>query len=143
MDEDNYIESRVDDQVDWYDEKSVWNQRWSKRLQVAVIVSAALVPFLAGFTADLWAKISVGLLGVLIAAVSALIGLYRFQEHWVEYRATCESLKHEKFLFLTKTQPYNGESPFGLFVARIEGLVSKEHSNWVQLMKGQPEEAQE
>ncbi len=143
MDEKEYIESRVDDQVAWYGGKSVWNQKWFKRLQVAVIFSAALVPLLAGFTAEMWAKISVGLLGVLIAAVSALIGLYRFQEHWVEYRVTCESLKHEKYLYLTKTQPYNGESPFTLFVARIEGLVSKEHSSWVQLRRGQPDEAQE
>ena len=45
----NYLTDRVDDQIDWYDKKSSWNQRMFKQLQILQIVAAASIPFLTGF----------------------------------------------------------------------------------------------
>jgi len=83
----------------------------------------------------LYLKIIVGLLGLVIAAITAVLGLYQFQENWLEYRTTCETLRHEKYLFLAKASPYNKEEPFLLLVERIEGLISKENTNWQSYMK--------
>jgi hypothetical protein len=44
-----YVEQRIDDQIGWYDRKSVTNKRWFKRLRFAEIVAAATIPFLSGF----------------------------------------------------------------------------------------------
>jgi Protein of unknown function (DUF4231) len=44
-----YIEQRLNDQMGWYDGKSVTNQRWFRRLRFAEIVVAATIPFLSGF----------------------------------------------------------------------------------------------
>ena len=44
-----YIKERLDNQIDWYDKKSVKSQKWFKRLQLIVIVSSATIPFLSGY----------------------------------------------------------------------------------------------
>lgn len=145
MTENEYIETRLDDQIAWYDRKSQWNQRVFKRLQVIQIVAAALIPFLAGFTtADGgWARWTVGLLGVLIAAIAGVQGLYRFQEQWIQYRGTCESLRHERYLFLAGVAPYDGKDAFRLLVKRVEACISREHGEWSQLMSEQGEHGRE
>ena len=50
----------------------------------------------------------------------------------IKYRTACESLKQEKYLFLTNTPPYHmdGDENQQLFVQRVETLVSKEIINW-------------
>ncbi len=135
--QDDYFSERLNNQIDWYDRKSIQSQRWFKRLQVIVIVSSATIPFLSGYMDEetLYLKIAVGLLGLLIAAITAVLGLYQFQENWLEYRTTCETLRHEKYLFLAKAAPYNEEEPFLLLVERVEGLISKENTNWQSYMK--------
>ncbi|MEN8175826.1 MAG: SLATT domain-containing protein [Pseudomonadota bacterium] len=50
MDENDYITRRVDDQIAWYDNKSVWNQRIYKRLRIIEILCASTIPLIAGFT---------------------------------------------------------------------------------------------
>jgi hypothetical protein len=143
MNEEDYLKDRLDDQIGWYDRKSTQNQSWFKRLQVISIIAAASIPFLSGYITEtsIALKIATGLLGLLVAAITAVLGLYKFQENWLEYRTTCESLKHEKYLFLTDTDPYHVEQPFQLLVQRVENLISKENTNWSQYMS-KPEEAE-
>lgn len=81
-----------------------------------------------------------GILGLAIAVITAVVSLCQFQENWVEYRTTCESLKHEKFLFLTKTEPYNVDTPFPLLVQHIESMISKENTTWSQCIRPQKKE---
>ena len=137
LSQEDFLKVRVDDQIDWYDTTSQANQRWYKRLRVAEIVAAASIPFLAGYISpDMpWTQVVAGLLGCFIAVAAAVISLYQFQDNWIEYRTTCESLRHEKFLFLTKTEPYNVETPFPLLVQRVESLISTENTKWSQHIK--------
>jgi len=133
MNEEKYISSRLDDQIGWYDQKSQSAQCWFKWLRGAEILAAAVIPLIAGFAkAPFPVTLVVGILGASIAIISAAISLNQFQENWTEYRTTCESLKHEKFLYLTKSEPYQEEEPFRLFVQRVESLISKENSAWSQ-----------
>ena len=136
-----YIEQRLNDQIVWYDRKSGTNQRWFKRLRFAEIVAAAIIPFLSGFAGNsLPIKIAIGALGVLVAVVASLLGLLQLQVHWIEYRATAESLRREKFLFLTQTEPYDTDNAFHLLVQRVEALLSKENTDWTQSMMKPPKE---
>lgn len=133
MNEEEYMTSRVDEQIDWYDRKSQTAQRWFKLLKAIEILSAAAIPLIAGFAKDPFpVTLSVGILGGVIVVLSSFSGLNQFQENWTGYRTTCESLKHEKFLFLAKGEPYHGDAPFRLFVQRTERLISKENSAWSQ-----------
>lgn len=139
MDETDYLKTRVDDQINWYDVKSRHSQLWYKALRIVEIVAAASIPFLTGYVTDAtpYFRTAVGLLGVLVAIIVAVIGLFQFQESWVEYRSTCESLKHEKFLFITRTEPYNVDAPFPLLVQRVESMISKENTTWSQYTQPQ------
>lgn len=133
MTPEKYIEERVDNQITWYDCKSQKAQRWFKRIRVSEILAAGAIPLFAGFGGgESWSVIVVAILGVTVTILASALSLNQFQENWIEYRTTCESLKHEKFLFLTQAEPYNDEDPFGLFVQRVESLISKENSAWSQ-----------
>ena len=137
-----YVEQRINDQIGWYDRKSTTNQRWFKRLRFAEIVAAAAIPFLSGFADNSFPiKIAIGALGVFVAVIASLLGLLQLQVHWIEYRATAESLRREKFLFLTQTAPYDEDDAFHLFVQRVEALLTKENTEWAQFMMKPPKSA--
>ncbi len=142
MKEDEYLKNRLEDQLVWYSEKSKHNQKWFKRLRLVEISSAALIPFLSGMGDKIvyfpWV---IGGLGMLIAMATATSTLFKYHENWIEYRTVSEQLKHEKFLYLTNSKPYDVEKKFGLLVGRIEYLISKENSVWAETIKKQSGEA--
>lgn len=137
MDEKKYFEERLDYQIEWYDSKSARHQTWFKGLRIIEILSAASIPFLTGYITDQTPnmRIVVGSLGVVIAVISGIVALFKFQEHWLQYRTTSESLKHNKYLYLTKTAPYDNGDAFNLLVKSVESLISKENSNWISYIK--------
>jgi len=134
--EEEYLKSRIDDQIDWYNRKSGINKRnnlWSKGL---VILFSGLISVLSGFPFDdnhTLKSILLGGLGALIAILSGLANLLKFSEKWVQYRTTAEALTQEKMLFGTLTGPYDEQpEPFKTLVERTESLISKEYSSWSQ-----------
>ena len=143
MDAAGYISDRLDDQIGWYDRKSLSNQNWYRGLRMVQVLAAALIPFLTAYLPPdkSTTQLFVGLLGVAIAIVTATLDLWRCQEHWIQYRTTCESLKKEKILFLTESEPYGDDAAtnFRLLVHRAETLISKENSNWPEHVR-QPKE---
>lgn len=131
MNEEEYLNDRLNDQIDWYDGKSQTNQKWFKKLRLLEIVAAAIIPFLAGIGANIpYYSIIIGALGVIIAVSAGLSALYKYHENWIEYRTTSETLKHEKYLFQAKCSPYDNDDAFCKLVQRVEGLISKENTQW-------------
>ena len=131
MNEDEYLNDRLNDQIDWYDKKSQTNQKWFKRLRLLEIVAAVIIPFLAGIGSNIpHYSIIIGGLGMIIAVSAGLSALYKYHENWIEYRTTSETLKHEKYLFQTKCSPYNNDNAFCQLVERVESLISKENTQW-------------
>jgi len=145
MDEQEYLKSRVDDQVQWYDKRSQAAKNRYRRLRIFEIVGAAVVPFLAAYAdKSVVVQVALGLLGVLLAVGAGLLSLDRYQEQWVEYRAASEALVREKTLFLTKTPPYDGAEPFKLLVQRAEAIMATENRSWMQAFRGDgPKEGSE
>lgn len=139
MTPEQYIEQRLQVEIDWYDQKSQNNQKAFKWLRIIEIAMASLIPFISGLILSIKdfsmiGTVLVGLFGVAISIIAGLLSLGRYQERWVEYRTTCESLKKERFLFETNVEPYNSENSFNLLVQRAETLISKENTNWAQYM---------
>lgn len=132
MIEEDYLKNRVEDQIKWYDSKSKHNKNCYNWLRGIEIVLAASIPVLTGvITIDfLWIKDTVAIVGSVIVIIASVISLLKLQENWIAYRIKCESLRHEKFLFLLKTKPYDIESAFSLFVQRVESLISSKNSKW-------------
>lgn len=130
MQKENPTTERLGTQIEWYDHKSNVNRRWFQWLKILEIVVAALIPFLS--TASVWPTL-VGYAGLLIVVLEGLQHLFQFQNNWTSYRSTCESLKHEKYLWLAKSGPYFGleDGDVILLADRIESLISQEHAKWV------------
>lgn len=119
---------RLEDQISWYDRKSIYNQRLFKALKVAQIVVAALVPVMAAGDAT---RTLLGALGAVVLILEGVQQLFQYQQNWLTYRSTCEALKHEKYLVLSAAGPYaHALRPQALLGERIEGLVSQEHAKW-------------
>jgi hypothetical protein len=138
-----YMESRLDDQIAWYDRKSLANQAAYKRLRLVEIIAAAMIPLLAGYVDRAEAiGMLIGALGLIVAVLAGIMGLFRFQESWGEYRTVAEALKQEKYLYLARAAPYDGEAPFESLVARVEGLLSSETEGWTRTIRKATEKDQ-
>ena len=97
--------SRLEEQIAWYDARSLRNQRLFKWLKLIEIAAAALIPVLAGLDVSVWAA---GALGAVIVVLEGLQHVNQYQNNWTAYRSTCEALKHEKS---TSTSPKRGRMP--------------------------------
>ena len=130
---DNPTMQRLEEQIAWYDTKSIQNQRTFKRVKIVQIVAAALVPLFAGLSLSAYAT---GGLGVLIVILEGIQQLNQYQQNWIMYRSTCEALRHEKYLYLANAGPYSDRSTaLAELAERIEGLISQEHAKWVSARK--------
>jgi hypothetical protein len=139
MNAEEYLKERLDYQINWYDKKSKRNKIGYYVLRILEIICAISIPFILGYASDQTPnlKFIVGLLGVIVGAISGFLGLFQTQENWISYRTTCETLRHEKFFFQTKSKPYDSEDTFPLLVERVEMLISKENTSWSQMLKSQ------
>jgi hypothetical protein len=136
MTEQEYLEQRLDSQAQWYDRRAANNQHWYRALRVLEVILASSIPLFSSLVpGSPPIGILVSVISVSIAIISGLLGLYKFQENWIEYRATAEALKHEKFMFLTRSGPYNGEPGLPILVERVEGIIAKEGTAWSGSMR--------
>jgi len=122
---------RLEDQLAWYDAKSLHHKRWYQWLKVCQIIVAAAIPAVvaAGASAGV-----AGALGAVVVVLEGLQQLFQFQQNWIAYRSTAEGLKHEKFLYLAAAGPYAGfDGRDRLLAERVESLVSQEHAAWAEV----------
>lgn len=130
---------RLEDQIAWYDRKSLASQRAFKRIKTVEIFAAAVIPFLAALKIPFLSMVTAGL-GVLITVLEGILHLNQYQQNWITYRSTCESLKHEKYTYLGKASPYaKVPDPHALLAERIESLVSQEHAKWTSVQQQEPD----
>ena len=123
---------RLEDQLQWYDNKSTHCHRWYKWTRLTQICLAVAVPVLSHLD-PIYAKWLTALAGGLIAVLEGVQHLHQYSLLWITYRATTERLKSEKFLFLSGAGPYRGQSAMQrliILAERVEEHVSTEHTNW-------------
>ena len=133
MAEESVTIERLEDQINYYDRKSVENQKLFKFLKILEIGSAAIVPFAAGFSAPPYVT---GAFGILIVITEGLQQLNQYQQNWIRFRSTCESLREEKYLYHGRAGQYAAHAkPLALLAERIEKLISQEHMKWVSVLE--------
>ena len=139
MNDSEYFEQRLEDQIRWYSSESSRCKVRYRGLRLTEIVAAAIIPLLSGMGNNvLYGNWIIGSLGMLIAISAATGSLFKYHENWIQYRATSEALKHEKFLFPGRSSPYDGNDAFPVLVQRVEQFISKENSNWTVAVKSEP-----
>jgi Protein of unknown function (DUF4231) len=122
---------RLDDQIGWYGARSRWNQLCYKGMKIAVIVVAASIPVLSSVGSDAVPRWVLGAMGALVAVIEGIQQVYQFHANWISYRATCERLTSEKFLYLAKAGSYASADSDVLLAERIEALITQENTKWV------------
>lgn len=127
--------SRLEEQISWYDRKSLRAQFSFKTIKIIQILLTALIPVISQFQLPSISTIN-AIVGLTLLLLEGIQQLNQYQQLWMTYRSTCEALKHEKYTFLASGGPYyNCHSPRSLLADRIEGLISQEHARWVTTVK--------
>jgi hypothetical protein len=130
--------ARLENQIEWYENKSNYNQRMFQQIKIIEIAAAACIPLFAllGFPG---ASFVAGAMGVIVAVLEALLHLNQYQPQATTSRCTCEALKHEKFLYLASAGPYaNVANAHALLAESVESLVAREHAGWVTVRQQAP-----
>lgn len=137
MNEQDYIKNRVDDQFDYYDNKSIHNKKMYQFYKVIVILLSVSIPLMTGFITDdtTWLKVAVGVAGVIIALIEGIQSLYKYHDNWLHARNAAEFLKREKIYYATKSGPYATGGSLQKFVERVEAFTSEENKSWAILTK--------
>jgi len=128
---DSYLNERYYPQVNWYDEKAIWNQKIYKQMQWGIIVLAALTPILV-VIGGVWERWLAVIVSVLVAIGTAGLKTFNYQENWINYRSTCEALRKEIHYYNSKIDSYEkADDSIALFVKRVEALLSRENTMWL------------
>lgn len=138
----DYLKTRINDQISWYERKSSYNKNAYNRMTVCSILFGSAIPILTVFEGEVMAqymRFVIALLGGGVAVISALVSLYKYEENWVKYRTAAQLLNREKNLFLTQTTPYTSEQSFSLFVQNCEAIMAAENSEWNQMFSAKSE----
>lgn len=127
-----YLKERYEDQINWYDKKSILHQKMYKRFQGAVIVLSAITPVLVAIVpeATRWPAV---IISALVAIGTTSLKTFKYQENWINYRTTCETLRKEIHFYNAGIGNYKdtkGDSE-ALFVERVEALISRENTMWL------------
>ncbi len=144
MNQDEYIEQRLDDQIKWYSDKSSVCQKKHKSWQVIKIIAALLITTLSLWATNTDTKIGtvivstfmtyvIGILGAFIVFIESFVKIFDYKKLWIEYRMASEKLKREKLLFQTKSDPYNISDSFILLVKRCESIMQSETHGWEEV----------
>ena len=134
IDSEEYVKVRLKDQIDWYSDKSTKNKNLYYLSQGTVLFLAASIPVLACFShLHIHIAIIIGIIGALIVCIEGISKMCKYHENWIQYRYVSELLKHEHYLFITKTEPYDAqnENRYNLLVEKSERIISSENINWV------------
>ncbi|WP_165958575.1 DUF4231 domain-containing protein [Macrococcoides bohemicum] len=133
MDIYQYIEERLNEQINWYDKKSTSHKRRYMICKIIAIICTSAIPLIA-ITELPYFKFFAILLSGIIGISESINWLNNDHTNWIKYRKTCESLKHEYYAFSTLTGVYkNEEHPGKLLVQRAESIISDENVNWANI----------
>ena len=131
-----YLKERYHNQIEWYDKKSLYNQKWYKRFQLGLIIFSALTPVLIAIDLCMsnypllkWVPI---IASIIVAVLVSSLSTFKFQENWINYRTTCETLKKEIYFYNSGAGDYaNTNDKECLFCERVESLTSRENTLWL------------
>ncbi len=131
-----YLKERYNDQIDWYNKKSIRNHKIYSTFQLTLIILSSLTPILILITLGFpdyyylqWIPI---IISIIVAILASALKTFKFEEKWINYRTTCETLKKEIHLYHAQANQYsNASDKEALFVDRVEHLISSENTLWI------------
>lgn len=131
----DYLENRYYNQIKWYGSKSRYNQKMYKSCQIVITIFAVITPMLL-FVQDKMLQWVAIVSSLTVAIGTALIKIFKYQENWINYRTTSETIKKEIHYYNARLHDYaDAKDPEALFVDRVESLISRENTLWLVSQK--------
>ncbi len=126
-----FLDTRYRKEINWYDKKANWNRKAYHIFQWIAIVFSALTPILVIISDGYIRWITVGIAAI-VAIVTSALKTFKYQENWISYRTTSETLKKEIHFYKAGIRGYeNVDDKEAVFVDRVESLISRENTMWV------------
>jgi hypothetical protein len=98
----SYFTRRYLEYLTWLENGSATNLTLYYALRIPAIILAALVPALVALNLDTTGRVITVLLGVVVAAATAVEHFLTSGQRWRHYRGSVELLKSEGWLFLNR-----------------------------------------
>ena len=141
-----YMEERYEDQCLWYTSKASINKSRYYAFQALTIVFSGIATLSVAlgiyFPEINWLRLLAVTMTASVTVLASLQRVFRFQENWIEYRNTAESLRKERYLYMARLDEYaTAESSDKLFVARVEGLISRQNTVWTTRSRSDGEQS--
>ena len=100
---------------------------------------AAVTPVLVamGSEATRWPTV---MIAALVAIGTTILKTFKYQENWINYRTTCETLRKEIHFYRAGVGDYrDSDDREALFVERVESLISRENTMWLTTQRPKEE----
>lgn len=97
---------------------------------IPVVSNFAWVPEISGLKVEI-ATVGASLIGITVALILALEGVFHFKEQWQNFRGTEQYLLSQKYRFENGADEYqllSREDAFRLFVSRVEKAILDENN---------------
>lgn len=138
----DYLRNRYYKQRKWYSEHSRKNKKYYMYLQGSIIILSAFTTVLIAIGLNSSPHFFVKLIPVItsmsITILVSILTTFKYQENWINYRTTSESLKKEIHYYKAGIGDYSTcTDEKALFIERVENLISRENTIWVSTHKEQ------
>ena len=136
-----YIDTRIDNQIDYYDMKAIQYKKMHDHLSIVTIILSASIAIIPAFVTlipnykNIFTFLS-AFFAAIITILQTIDKLKKYNDLFYQYRMTCEKLKQEKILYLNNAGEYKSDSSVTyeqLFVERCESIMATENGTWAQL----------
>ena len=125
---------RLNNQLQWYDNKSQRSQHWYKRLKITQVSLAILIPVMSQLPTPTHATLAASIAGAAIAILEGIQQINQYPTLWIAYRSVAERLQQEKSLFLSSAGPYRDLTEVELMATlseRVEEVLAAEQAKWI------------
>lgn len=137
-----YISTRLNAQIQWFDEKSIYNQKRYKRFKKSEYFLTFFLPVVGIIPLGDYSinKLFLILIGAIIAYLQFWSRIETYYELWYKYRTTYELLQKEKYFFEIQSSNYsNCQDCFSLLVERTESIISHTDNQWNRVIQMVPQ----
>ncbi|MDN3515436.1 MAG: DUF4231 domain-containing protein [Candidatus Brocadia sp.] len=129
---DQYIALRLDDQLGYYNKKTVKLERQFKFLQWAILIVGGVGTFLAAIHLELWVALTTSL----ATAFTTYFGYQQVENTLIQYNQAATNLSNIKSWWMSLSpEEQANQKNIGLLVDNTEKVLESELSGWVQHMQ--------
>lgn len=135
--EEDYLNFRVGYQFNFHNLKSGKYKTRYFFFRTTNLILSTSIPILSMINESnfFWIKLSIAIVGTIIAINEGLLRLNKYHENWIQFRNIAESLKREEVSFSFKRGEYkNSDDPFGLLVERVESILDNSRNDYLGRM---------